>query len=189
MVLVALLCFDTLVKLYIQKMRVFMIRPWPEHCLHYLGFFHQVVIITCLKYTILSVAVAVSCAWMAGVLDLCWCPGWSCRISDHLLDVVWQSSLSPVSLESRCTCAFYRSEALSAHAWNQFFLVRPGRTRPLFVPDMWLWESVAVATQSSAFPCFHPPETQTFVVAWVDFTAVFLFSSCCVVFTTHVLSD
>lgn len=112
-------------------------------------------------------AVVVSCTWM--VLDSCWCPRWSPQISDHLLDVVWLSSLSPVSLESRCTCAFCRTPALSAPAWNQrFFLVMTGRTRLLFVPDMWLGKSVAVATRkSSAFPLLSSPRN-TNIRCWVS---------------------
>lgn len=188
MVLVALLCFHTLVKLYIPKMRVFMMRPWT--CLHYLSFLHQFFTSTSLKCTHLFIC---RCCWLHVDGRRTWFVLMSWAITPDLWPPpergVAEQSVPSVSGDSLHLCTFPQWSLFNLCLKSEVFLVMPGRTSPCFVPDMWLWESVAVATQLSAFPCFHLPETQTFVVARVDSTAVFLFSSCCVVFTAHVLSD
>lgn len=106
------LCLDTLVKPHIEKMRLLlMIQLWltktssSTTSVSSVQFLPSPVLRppTTLLF---AVAVVVARGWQTS-LPLRWCPGWPRRISDHLLEVVWQSSLSPVSLESRCTCAFF----------------------------------------------------------------------------------
>lgn len=136
----------------------------------------------------LLLAFAVSRTWMAGVRDSCWCPGWSHQNSDHLLDAVWQSSLSPVSLESRRTCAFF---ALSVPARNQsslffFFFWSCLDARVVFLYLTCDSESLQPSqTQSSL--ALIPRKRKHLLLP--DSIPPRLSSSARVVLTAHVLSD
>lgn len=167
------LCLDTLVKPHIEKMRLlFMIQLWltktsssttPVSSVQFL----PSPVLRTPTTLLFAVAVVVARGWQT-YLPL----RWPRRISDHLLGVVWQSSLSLVSLESPCTCAFFTAVKLFQSVleitgpWS-VFLVMCGR-----VLSLYLTCDSAVGSRRSTIACFHPPEMQTFVVARVASTAV-----------------